>query len=84
MSYITDEILLHKKNPDKIPIDEIPPKSYLTSIYELLDEGYDESVVHDEIIGVISGVSSNEVFIETRNRIYDIIFWEKNQIDTYT
>ncbi|XP_065201756.1 cytochrome P450 4C1-like isoform X2 [Planococcus citri] len=55
MSYITNEILLHKENPDKIPADEIPPKSFLTSAYELLNEGYDEHVVHDEIINIISG-----------------------------
>ena len=57
MNFIIEEITHHKENPNKIPIDEIPPKSYLTSAYELLNEGYDEKVVHDEIINIISGVS---------------------------
>ncbi|XP_065222467.1 cytochrome P450 4g1-like isoform X2 [Planococcus citri] len=52
---IKDEIKLHKENPDKVSINEVPPKSFLTSAYELLNEGYDKKVVYDEIINAISG-----------------------------
>ncbi|XP_065208544.1 cytochrome P450 4C1-like [Planococcus citri] len=55
MPQINKEIRLHKENPDKLPVGEIPPKLFLTHAFELLNDGYDESVVHDEIMNGIAG-----------------------------
>lgn len=58
MSQIRNEIKLHEEeHQTKISAaDEIPPKLFLTHAYELLNDGYEESVVHDEIMTVIAGV----------------------------
>ncbi|XP_065208543.1 cytochrome P450 4C1-like [Planococcus citri] len=54
-SQINNEVRLHKENPDKLPVEEIPPKLFLTEAFELLNDGYDETVVHDEMMTAISG-----------------------------
>lgn len=56
MSCITSGISLHTDSPDKIRIDEVPPKSYLSSDNELRNEKFNESALNDEMIALISAV----------------------------
>ncbi|XP_065208541.1 cytochrome P450 4C1-like [Planococcus citri] len=59
MPQIKEEITLHNENPEKSRIKELPPKLFLTQAFELLNDGYDESIVHDEIMnGIIGGTET--------------------------
>uniref|UniRef100_A0AAT9UVF2 Cytochrome P450 3634B1 n=1 Tax=Maconellicoccus hirsutus TaxID=177089 RepID=A0AAT9UVF2_MACHI len=86
LSEISSEIILHKAKANEILAQDIPPKSFLASAYELLDEGYDEKVVYDEIINIISGGTNTSASMlsffllavaihqEIQDRIYDELY----------
>ncbi|XP_065201754.1 cytochrome P450 4C1-like [Planococcus citri] len=93
-----DEIkqdIIHRKNINQSPDEVISLKSFLTTAYELQEEANNETLMHDEIITMITGGTdttaiTNSFFVlaiaihqDIQNKLYDEIFEVFGDSDRY-